>query len=665
VAAVFLFDTSRSMDYRLKGKTRLEMAREIATEHLAALPSRSQVAVGDTSSSADFPFQVDLAAAQSRIESLKTKAASSPLNQGLRTALALHEDDRRRTLAAQGDVPIDARADQLVREIYIFTDRAASAWQASAGPFLTQELERLDWVGVYLIDVGVESHQNAALTNLVLPEQSVAEGEDVFITADVSAQGYDGRKVTVEFYADGENGQSVKQDQRNVTLTESSSQLVEFAMRSARPGITQGEVRLASGDPFKADDRLRFSVISRPGARVLVIAEAESAEANEDLEQRLLAGVKSDAGALIEILTLLNFECDFMRPEEIVRKEIAPFDVIALVNVARPDLIAWEKVAAWVQSGGGLAVFLGSARFGGSDGISPEAYNTEVAQSVLPVRLRAWRKFLPEPTGLDLRQTTHPVLRKFDVAGAATDVGLIPVRWAWNVAPLKQASVVLRFSDRDQLPALIEKTYGEGRTLVCTTGFTARTDRRNEWSGLSRHWAFLVLTDQMMHYLSGRSRAVVNYEAGSDVLVPLDRRDPLRRYLLRKPGGIQLPGDIPAGTSLLRLTEIDEVGHYELVSANADQKFQSGFSVNLPVSESDFSRLSEIDLDLLLGPDRYAIAENTDSLNRTVNTGRLGVEVFPLILGLVLLVFCLELIVSNRFYESDQEVLPESSTASI
>ncbi|MFP6765692.1 MAG: VWA domain-containing protein, partial [Planctomycetaceae bacterium] len=310
VAAVFLFDISRSMDYRLKGKTRLEMAREIATEHLAALPSRSQVAVGDTSSSADFPFQVDLAAAQSRIESLKTKAASSPLNQGLRTALALHEDDRRRTLAAQGDVPIDARADQLVREIYIFTDRAASAWQASAGPFLTQELERLDWVGVYLIDVGVESHQNAALTNLVLPEQSVAEGEDVFITADVSAQGYDGRKVTVEFYADGENGQSVKQDQRNVTLTESSSQLVEFAMRSARPGITQGEVRLASGDPFKADDRLRFSVISRPGARVLVIAEAESAEANEDLEQRLLAGVKSDAGALIEILTLLNFECD-------------------------------------------------------------------------------------------------------------------------------------------------------------------------------------------------------------------------------------------------------------------------------------------------------------------------------------------------------------------
>jgi len=200
--------------------------------------------------------------------------------------------------------------------------------------------------------------------------------------------------------------------------------------------------------------------------------------------------------------------------------------------------------------------------------------------------------------------------------------------------------------------------------VVCTTGFTARSDRRKEWSGLSRHWAFLVLTDQLVHYLSGRSRAVVNYEAGSDVLIPLDRRDPLRRYLLRKPSGVQLPGEVPDGTALLRLTEIDEAGQFEVVSASPDQKFQSGFSVNLRASESDFSRLSEVDLNLLLGMNRYAIAENTESLSRTVNTGRLGVEIFPLILGVVVLIFCLELVVSNRFYESDQEVLPESSTAS-
>ena len=663
VAAVFLFDTSASMDYRLQGKTRLDIAKEIAVEHLSSLPSRSQVAVGDTSVSTDFPFQVDLAGAQGRIDSLETKATAVPLNQRLRTALALQEDDRKRTLEAQGSVAEDARADHLVREIYIFTDLAASGWQSSAGRFLTQELERLGWISVYLIDVGVKSHQNAALTNLRLSEQAVAEGESVVVSADVSSRGYDGQLVTVEFYVDGEKGRAVKQDQRNLKLKDESPQHVEFSIKSVSAGTTQGELRLVTGDPLKADNTLRFSVLSRPSARVLVVAGASPLGGSNDLEDRLEAGSRSDASALLEVLNLLNFDLDFASPERLAKADLSAFDVISLVNVEALDKDSWTKLAAWVQSGGGLAVYLGSAQFGNSDGISPELYNSAVAQTFLPARLEAWRKFLPEPAGIDLRDTLHPLLRKFDVAGAATEVGLIPVRWCWNVKPARQSNVVLRFSDRNALPALVERPYGDGRTALLTTGFTARSDRRDEWSGLARHWAFIVLTDQLIHYLSGRSQAVANYSAGSDVLVPLDRNVPLSRYLLRKPGGVQLPGEVPEGSSILRLSEIDEVGHFEIVAANPAQKFRSGFSVNLPPGESDFSRLGETELNLLLGEGRYAVAENTESLTRTVNTGRMGMEVFPLILGLLIVIFCLELTVANRFYESDQDPLPETSTA--
>jgi len=663
VAAVFLFDTSASMDYRLQGKTRLEIAKEIAVEHLSSLPSRSQVAVGDTSVSTDFPFQVDLAGAQGRIDALETKATAVPLNQRLRTALALQEDDRKRTLAAQGNVAEDARADQLVREIYIFTDLAASGWQPGAGRFLTQELERLGWVSVYLIDVGVEAHQNVALTNLQISEQSVAEGESVVVSADVSSQGYEGQLVTVEFYVEGEKVQAVKQDQRNVKLKDASPQHVEFSIKSVSEGTTQGELRLVTGDPLTADNTLRFSVLSRPNARVLVVAEASSMAGSNDIEDRLSAGENSDSAALLEVLELLNFAGDFASPARLARTDLSSFDVISLVNVTKLEADSWKKLADWVQSGGGLSVYLGSAQFGNSDGISPEVYNSAVAQSFLPARLEAWRKFLPEPAGFDLRDTLHPVLRKFDVAGATTEVGLIPVRWCWNVKPAKQSNVVLRFADRNALPAMVERAHGDGRSVLFTTGFTSRRDRRDEWSGLARHWAFVVLTDQTVHYLSGRSQAVVNYEAGSEVLVPLDRNEPLRRYLLRKPGGVQLPGDVPEGSSILRLSEVDQVGHFEVVAADPAQKFRSGFSVNLPVGESDFSRLGAADLDLLLGEGRYAIAENTESLTRTVNTGRMGMEVFPLILGLVIIIFCLELIVANRFYEADQDQLPETSTA--
>jgi hypothetical protein len=663
VAAVFLFDTSTSMDYRLQGKTRLDIAKEIAVEHLSSLPSRSQVAVGDTSVSTDFPFQVDLAGAQGRIDSLETKATAVPLNQRLRTALALQEDDRKRTLEAQGNVAEDLQADQLVREIYIFSDLAASGWQPSAGRFLTQELERLSWVSVYLIDVGVESHQNAALTNLQVSEQSVAEGESVVVSADVSSQGYDDQLVTVEFYVEGEKGRAVKQDQRNVKLKDESPQHVEFSIKSVSAGTTQGELRLVTGDPLKADNTLRFSVLSRPSARVLVVAGASPLGESNDLDDRLEAGGNSDASSLLVALRILNFEVDFASPEWLAKTDLSSFDVISLVNVATLEKDDWTKLAGWVRSGGGLSVYLGSAQFGNSTGISPENYNSEVAQSFLPARLEAWRKFLPEPAGFDLRDTLHPVLRKFDIAGAATEVGLIPVRWCWNVKPAKQSNVILKFTDRNALPAMVERAHGDGRTALLTTGFTARFDRRDEWSGLARHWAFFVLTDQMIHYLSGRSQAVVNYAAGSEVLVPLNRNDPLSRYLLRKPGGVQLPGEVPEGSSMLRLSEVDEVGHFQVVAADPAQKFRSGFSVNLPPGESDFSRLGEADLDLLLGEGRYAVAENTESLTRTVNTGRLGMEVFPLILGLVIVIFCLELIVANRFYEADQDPLLETSTA--
>ena len=656
VAAVFLFDTSASMDYRLQGKTRLDIAKEIASEHLTSLPSRSQIAVGDTSTSSDFPFQADRAGAQGRIDSLETKATAVPLNQRLRTALALQEDDRKRTLEAQGN---SEAGDQLVREIYIFTDLAASGWQPAAARFLTQELERLGWVSVYLIDVGIESHQNVALTNLELSEQSVVAGESVVVSADVESSGYDGQQVTIEFYVEGEKGLPVKQDQRNVKLSESSAKRVEFTVNSVANGTTQGELRLVTGDPLTADNTLRYSVLSRPGARVLVIAEADVIPPTADLEARLESGFDSDARELLATLLPLNFDTDFASAEQLVETDLETFDVVSLVNVEQIKPEGWKKLADWVQAGGGLSVYLGSAQFAGSDGISPGVYNGKEAQSVLPGKLDAWRKFLPEPAGFDLKDTLHPVLRKFDRAGDATELGLIPVRWCWNVTPAREANVILRYSDRNALPAILERPFGDGRSIVTTTGFSFRSDRRDEWSGLARQIAFMMLNDQMVHYLSGRSQSVVNYQAGAEVLVPLDRSIALHNYLLRKPGGVQLPGEVPKDTSILRLSEVDSVGHYEVVAADPAQDFRSGFSVNLPVGESDFKRLNEADLVLMLGEDRYAIAENTESLTRTVNTGRMGMEVFPLILGLVIIVFCLELISANQFYEADQEAVTD------
>jgi len=77
--------------------------------------------------------------------------------------------------------------------------------------------------------------------------------------------------------------------------------------------------------------------------------------------------------------------------------------------------------------------------------------------------------------------------------------------------------------------------------------------------------------------------------------------------------------------------------------------------VNHDSRESDFSQATIADLDNLLGEGRYSVARDVESLTRSVTAGRLGVEVFPVILGIVLILFCLELLSANKFYEADSE----------
>ena len=136
IAAVFVFDTSLSMDYRFEGKTRLEQAQKIATDYLSKLPTASRVAVGGTKADDPFAFREDLTVARGDVQSLRTSAVSVPINQRVRQALRAQEQDYGRTLDAQTAVPAENRQDQFLREIYIFTDLSESAWRKNASKLL-------------------------------------------------------------------------------------------------------------------------------------------------------------------------------------------------------------------------------------------------------------------------------------------------------------------------------------------------------------------------------------------------------------------------------------------------------------------------------------------------------------------------------------------------
>src|SRR5262249_54426440 len=104
-----VFDTSLSMKYKDKDKTRLEEAKERAREIVSKLPDSSQVFVVDSSE----PGSTGLSpgAAMKRIDELTIHPVSRPLN------VALGEVYDRVT-----------ECEKPARAVYVLTDLAKSAW---------------------------------------------------------------------------------------------------------------------------------------------------------------------------------------------------------------------------------------------------------------------------------------------------------------------------------------------------------------------------------------------------------------------------------------------------------------------------------------------------------------------------------------------------------
>ncbi|MEX1097905.1 MAG: BatA domain-containing protein [Planctomycetales bacterium] len=634
-AAVFLFDTSLSLDYRLENRTRLEAAQEVARTHLARLPGRSRAAVLDSSRSDSLSatmFHADRSAARSRIEGLTVAPRGDPLDDAVRIAVRLQEMDRRRSLA--GDEAAAQAADPrdpYHREIYVFTDLARTAWRDDAAGRLRAELDRVPWLQLYLIDVGVEGPRNVSIANVRLSQQAVSEHADVSVTAEISVQGETEIPPSVELLAmPAAGGAAVKQGHAAI---KSGKQEVGFTLPRASGELVQGELRLTSTDPFPADDVGWFTVRVQPPPEVLIVAES-SGEAHFWSTALKVTGAKCTESRPREV--------DALRPAE-----LAKYDAVCLMNVRRPSDDLWRSLASYVEAGGGLLVFLGT------DEIDESAYDGELPRTLLPGELVAPRPFRGEPAYLAFGDRNHPLLRKFQPPWGFGDLVTRPVFWCWNVTPADNAGVIARFAVEGdaRLPALLERGRGKGRVLM----FATAVDRRG-WSELPlADWWFVALADQTVRYAAGRGTARFNYIMGEPVAVPLDADPPPERYLLREPGaeGRQVARDVPPGAAELPIDSADvaRTGHYAILPAAGEaREFHSGFSVNPPPGESDFTRLAEADLDRLFGAKRYQVARDPAELESVIQQGRIGKEMYSAVLLFLLLFFGGEMLVSNRFY---------------
>jgi Aerotolerance regulator N-terminal len=641
VAAVFLFDSSLSMSYRQRNFTRLEAAQQIATEHLGRLPTGSRVAIADTSSEQPLVFQAEQSGALDRIQKLQPRPVSLPLAKRIRAALALQEQDFRRTVVGQDTAPPERRADRFLREIYLFTDLTVAGWRSSDRE-VKEQLAKLPNIQLYIIDVGLEKVTNAAVLLPQLSSQSIPKGSDLVLEAKVDAVGFEAdREWNLELHVQNEKGQLVKREQRTLKASSGKPALTSFVIGGLTRPITQGELRLVASDPYAADDIRYFTVAVIPPVSVLVIGERR--EETNVVEQAL---------APTEFVRIgkAHYKVTYRPASKLTDVDFKKFDVVCLDNVAELSPTVWSSLGDFVEAGGGLLVIAGNDR------LAPASYNSDAAQAFLPGRLSGNVK-LPDPANLDLREFTHPIFKKFEFAdGGFGELITEKIFHRWGLQPAKGAAVVAKYTDPAASPAIVERPHGAGRTILITTGLdTNRGSARSRWSNLAfSGWRFLALLDQLAHYLSRQSDASYNYIAGDDVSIPLPQNSPLRGYFLRKPAGEQIPGEVTPPFRSILLHGVDQIGNYEILARDEAVSFSSGFSANASPAESDFTRVGTDELDSVLGQGRYSVSRTIEGLTRNVAFGRVGQEVFSLILGVVIAIFCAEHFVANRFYESEQ-----------
>jgi hypothetical protein len=233
----------------------------------------------------------------------------------------------------------------------------------------------------------------------------------------------------------------------------------------------------------------------------------------------------------------------------------------------------------------------------------------------------------------------------------------------WAFANLdKAANVVVHFSDGQ--PAVLETTAGKGRVLTMTTPISDPASDPVFWNQLAtgfNRWPTLVLSNEMVLYLAGSGEERLNYAAGDRATLRIEANPEQSKFSLLNPQqgeGIDLTFDQKSNSIRVPETATTTAGNYQVQAGGSEGGVRRGFSTNIPAAATSLARIKNEELTALLGTGRFKLAHGREEIDRSVSVGRVGRELYPLLIFLVAAVLAGESWLANRFYQ--RAPLPET-----
>ena len=636
VAVACVVDTAPRMLLRQENRTRLDEVQDIASKLFEKLPPESKIAIVDTGDGG-VSFSPSAVVAANRIERLRAGASSVNLATAMNDAVRLLES-----------------SDIGRRELYVFTDLSHGGWEQPV---------QADWdtlhpsVNLVFIDVSATHPQDFMLESLELSAERLTVGSPLNVSVTTRRVGPESaRSVAVEFQ--DQEGGFVRRGEKPVVWKDGEEQEVRFEINGLEPGVHQGRVLIEGGDGLPADDSIEFTVDVGPPTRVLVASPEPVGTTGLIFVEAVAPFPLVSAGRSKFTVTLDSFD-------HLENASWSDFRSIVLIDPPPLPPRTWEMLHEWISKGGGLVVWLGPSAG------KPVDFSSTESESVLGGQIkRVWRS--PDrsnyfaPSSLD-----HPVLAAFRRVGDSVPWQDFPVFRHWEFQPTSEntdtnSSPTLSLANyRNGLPALFERVLGKGRVVIVTTPVSQPADDPQAWNQLAtgfEPWPFVMLANEILEYVVETPDSL-NIESGEVARLRLQRHD-LPTATVRTPLGDTFPVAIDQEQGAIAVSATRQPGNYRIGSGGQTGGFVKGFSARLPKSATDFSRLKNEELSVMLGVD-HRIVLDTESLDRDVMNYRVGAELSGWVFLLAAGLLALDWWMSNRFYAPREGAEPEAGAAEI
>ncbi|MBN2583031.1 MAG: VWA domain-containing protein, partial [Planctomycetes bacterium] len=613
-AAVFCFDTSASMQYRHLGRSRLEMAQQLASRILAGLPPGSRTAVLSlTTDPAAVALSDDAGQAADDIRRLAPTSRSEPVAGMLRAAERLLE-----------------RVGEDRREIYLFTDMAEGAWRGLDDGALAG-YER---VPVYVLDVAADDNQNVALGPLDLSSRRVSVNAALSITASVScAERPADRTVVLEIDGQVRERQAVQLERPQ------SVQAVTFSYQAASKGLLQGSVSLLEADPLVPDNQRFFTVeVADPPAVAVVYGGARTPRPGD----AAFAVDQALAPAPLRVEGRASVAPELLPVGELASASLGGYEAVFLVDAPGVTAEGWRALDDFVVRGGGLVVVAGADMAaelvaGGS------TYNAPATRRLLGLRFAKVQR-MPQGAHVEPPDYGDEALSGFD-GGSGGDLTAPAIYRRIGLEPEQGSRTILKV---DGQPLLVAAGYGQGNVLVLGTG------PQSDWSALGsfRHAnEFVVLLSSLLGQAARQTGRAGQYGIGSPITFAFPRSMGGMDCVLSGPGlESGLTRRIDRQTATASLPALERPGNYLLRVDMPTGPRQLGFSLNVDREESALKVRSAASVEKIFPKGLLHVSRDLDGLQYAETLVRRGRERTAQLVPILMAIMVLELLIANRFY---------------